>query len=538
MRTILVVASVCGGLVTTANAQSNTSPATGPTLRLTIDEAVRMALDRNVDLAAVRIEPQIGDTAVAAAAGAFRPTFNTSFVRDNQLAPPTSFLTPTATRTDAVTSSVGLSQKLPRFGTSYSLSWNTTHTDSNSFINTLNPIVQSGLSLTLSQPLVRNLSIDAARQQVAATRIERDIDDTHVREAVVHTEADVKRAYWNLVSARANVEARTSALNLADELVRVNKAKVDVGQSPPLDLVAAEAEVAADQEQVIIAETTVEQIKDRLRRLIFDTSDSRAWSVDIEPADSPVLAARSPDLETAVAAALRDRADLVRARKDIDSAELSVTFTRNARLPDVRLNASYVANGLGGREVLRNGPFPGTIVGRGSSIAFGSVLNQLFTSDYPSWTLGFSVNYPVGQATEDANYARARLEHEQSTKYLKSAESYVVQQVRDAWRAIGMNAKRVDATRAARELAEQRLDAERKRFDVGISTSFLVIQAQRDLSQAKTNELAATLAYNLALVDFDAVQRAAPASAAAAAPAATSPADPSFLAGSAAAAQR
>jgi outer membrane protein TolC len=120
------------------------------------------------------------------------------------------------------------------------------------------------------------------------------------------------------------------------------------------------------------------------------------------------------------------------------------------------------------------------------------------------------VSYPLGPAIEDANYARAQLERQQSESQLKSAEARVIQQVRSAWRTIEMDAKRIDTTRVARELAEQRLDSEQKRFDVGLTTSFLVIQAQRDLTQARTNELAAQLAYNLALVDFEAIQQAAP----------------------------
>lgn len=498
-------------LLTMLSAAAATAAAQTPaTLRLTVDEAVKMAADHNVDLAAAKIEPQIGDTAVAAAVGAFRPTFNTAVERNNQLQPPAGFLVPTATRNDVMTSTVGLNQKLPWFGTSYNLSWNAAHTDSNSFLNSFNPILQSALTLSVAQPLIRDFAIDPARQQVATSRIDRDIADTRVRETQVQTEASVKRAYWNLVSARATVDARKSVLALAEELVRVNKAKVDFGQSAPLDLVAAEAEVAADQEQLIIAETAVKDTEDELRTLIFDTSDRNAWKVEIEPVDSPPVAMLAPDLDAAVTNALRDRSDLARARKGIEQAQLSVKYTGNQRLPDVRLNASYAATGLGGTEVLRSGGFPGTIVGSGSAIAFGSVLNQLFTSEYPTWTVGLSVNYPIGQATEEAHYARARLEHQQSEDRLKSAESRVVQQVREAWRKIEMNAKRIETTRAARELAEQRLDAERKRFDVGMSTSFLVIQAQRDLSQARTNELAAILAYDLSLVDFDAVQQAGP----------------------------
>jgi outer membrane protein len=477
---------------------------------LTVDDAVRMALDHNVDLAAERLDPQISDARVAAAYGVFRPTFNTGVQRNNQLQPPASFLIPTATRNDVTSSSVGLDQKLPWLGTSYGVSWTAAHTDSNSFLNSYNPILESGLLLKFSQPLFRDRAIDQARQQVATSRIDRDIADTRLRETLVHTTANVKRAYWNLVTAIANVDARQVALDLAQELVRVNKAKVDVGQSPPLDLVAAQAEVASDQEELIIAETRVKQGEDRLRTLIFDTSDRSVWNVKITPADPPLLGLASPDLEAAVTNALGQRTDLARARKDIENAGVNVRFTNNQRLPDVRLNASYLSNALGGRQVLRTGGFPGTIVGSGPSTDFASVLNQLFTGQYSTWAVGVNVSYPIGNATEEANHARAKLEHAQSQERLKSAESQAVQQVRDAWWKIDMNAKRIETARAARELAEQRLDSERKRLDVGISTSFLVIQAQRDLAQARTNELAATLAYNLALVDFEALQQAGP----------------------------
>jgi len=522
MKRTILITSIWTAVSVAASAQAPVAPTASspPTLRLTVDEAVKMALDHNIDLAAERLDPQISDARVAAATGAFRPAFTTGVQRNNQLQPPASFLIPSPTRNDAVTSRVGLDQKLPWLGTSYSLSWSTAHTNSNSFLNSYNPILESGLSVNVSQPLVRDMATDAARQQLATSRVDREIAGARLRETLVHTVAGVKSAYWNLVSAIANVEARQAALDLARELVRVNRAKVDVGQSPPLDLVAAEAEVAADREQLIIAETSVRQGEDQLRTQIFDTSDPSVWTVKIDPIDPPPLGLASPDLDAAVANALRDRADLGRARKDIDNAQVGVKFTSNQRLPDVRLNASYLASGLGGTQVLRTGGFPGAITGSGGVTDFGSVLNQLITGRYSTWAVGLSVSYPIGQASEEANYARAKLEHVQSQGRLKSAESRAVQQVRDAWWKIDMNAKRIETTRAARELAEQRLDAERKRLDVGISTSFLVIQAQRDLAQARTSELSATLAYDLALVDFEALQQAGPGDAQPASPAA------------------
>jgi HAE1 family hydrophobic/amphiphilic exporter-1 len=489
------------------------TPGSASTLRLTVDEAVRMALEHNTDLNADRLDPQISDTRVAAAAGLFKPSLNTGVNRNNQLQPPSSFLIPTPTRTDAVTSSLGVSQRLPRFGTSYSAAWNAVHTDSNSFLNSYNPLLTSGLSLAVSQPLVRDLSIDAARQQLQTSQINRDIAGTRLRESLVHTSANVKSAYWNLVSALANVDSRTSALNLAQELVRVNKAKVDVGQSPPLDLVSAQAEVAADEEQLIVAQTAVKQAEDRLRVLIFDPTDRDSWNVAIEPIDSPPIATITPDVNAAVTRALAERSDLARAKKDIDNAKVSEKYANNQKLPDVRFNLNYAANGLGGTQINRDtsAGFPGLVVGPGPITSFGTVLNQLFSSNYPTWTAGVSITYPLGQSSEEAAAVRARIERQQADERLKSSEGRAILQVRDAAWKIDMNAKRIATTRASRELAEQRLDSEQKRFEVGLSTSFFVIQAQRDLAQSKANELGAVLAYDLALVDYEALQQAGPA---------------------------
>ena len=274
-----VVAVVSGVTAVTAAAQTP-APAAATTLHLTVDEAVAMALDQNVDLAGDRLDPAIGDTRVAAAAGVFRPAITSGVQRNNQVAPPASFLVPVASRTDVVTSTVGLNQQLPRFGTSYSLAWNTTHTTSDSILTSYNPLLQSGLLFNVSQPLVRNLLVDNARTQLKVSRTNRDIADTRLKESLVRTTAAVKAGYWNLVSARATVDARRTSLDLAEELARVNRAKVEVGQSPPLDEVSAQAEVAADQEQLIIAETSVKETEDRLRATGGRPARGSRWGWD------------------------------------------------------------------------------------------------------------------------------------------------------------------------------------------------------------------------------------------------------------------
>src|SRR5260370_435563 len=190
-------------------------------------------------------------------------------------------------------------------------------TTSVSLLNGYNLLMQLGFSLVVPRPLIRDLSIDSSRQQLAPSRINRDIAGTRLRETLVRTTADVKAAYWNLVSANATVEARRSAPALAEELARVNKAKGDVGQSPPPDFVSAQAEVASDQEQLIIAETSVKQTEDRLRLLIFDPTDRDVWKMKLDPVDSPPIGTTALDVDAAVTRALSERADLARARKDI-----------------------------------------------------------------------------------------------------------------------------------------------------------------------------------------------------------------------------
>ena len=205
-----------------------------------------MALDHNVDLNADRLDPQISDTRVAAAAGVFRPTFNSSVQPNNQLQPPSSFLIPIADahrRRDVERRrSASGCRGSARPTTS---AWTPSHTDSNSFLNSYNPLLQSGLSLSVSQPLIRDLSIDAARQQLATSRINRDIADTRLRESLVHTTANVKSAYWNLVSAqrerRRAHSRRSTSRRSSCASTRPRSTSV---QSPPLDLVSAQAEVA------------------------------------------------------------------------------------------------------------------------------------------------------------------------------------------------------------------------------------------------------------------------------------------------------
>jgi outer membrane protein TolC len=466
-----------------------------------------MAVDNNPDLAVSRYDPAISETEIASARSAFVPTVRSGLQRNSELLPPVNLFGGVAgTQTDLWTGNVGVTQQLPWGGGNYLFNWDSSRTTSNSIISSFSPALASTLQVAFSQPLLRDFKIDPARAQLDLSKRNREIADTRYTEAAVTTSADAERAYWLLVSSLALVDVQRRSLDLALELERTNRARVDVGQSPPLDLVAAQAEVAQRRENLIIARTNARQSEDLLRTMTVDPKRDDYWMLRIEPADLAPAVGPPPDVDAAVRRALVERTDLIVGRKEILNNETNISLSRSQVLPDLRAQAMYLTNGAGGSRLLRTGDFPGTIVGT-QETSFGSVLGQLFTADYPTWTLGLAFSYPLGNSAAQASLARARIEKDQSAARLRSLELTAVRQVRDAASRLEQNQQRIETTRVGRELAEQRLDAEQRRFEVGLSTSFLVIQAQRDLAIARNNETQAVLDYQLASVAFEAIQQ-------------------------------
>ncbi len=245
-----------------------------------------------------------------------------------------------------------------------------------------------------------------------------------------------------------------------------------------------------------------------MRALVFNPSNPDFWTQTIEPTESMPFVPQAVDVEAAVRRALTNRTDVALARNELEKTDINIRYYKNQTLPDVNAQATYQSLAAGGTRlsaVQLGGDInaPREVV---SQRGFGTVLGDLLTSEYPTWTFGVSVTYPVGTSTAETNLARATLQKTQAETRLKNTELAIATQVRDAARSVTTNQKRVDSARAARELAERRLDAEEKKFAAGIQTSFFVFQAQRDLSQARTNEVRAIADYNKSLVDFEAVQ--------------------------------
>ena len=229
--------------------QAAAIPATGYTVQLTLEDAVRRAVENNPELAIVRLETQVEAARVDETQTAFAPVLSSIVGHSSTVvAPSNSLLGSQGIDTDDLFSSTGVRQRLPWGAGTWSVSWDAARTTSNSPLNSFDPSLQSGFQLAFSQPLLKDRKIDPVRHQYVIAKRNQESSELHLRESVVQTVAAVKQAYWTLKAALANVTVQQRSLELARELVTHNKARVDVGQSPPLDLVQAEAEVAQRRE--------------------------------------------------------------------------------------------------------------------------------------------------------------------------------------------------------------------------------------------------------------------------------------------------
>jgi len=474
-----------------------------PVVKLTIDQAVKMAIENNIELAVERLNPQLQDLSLAQTRGAFKPTLGSTLNANSSSPLPTSLLNGgTQVTNEVANANVNISQTLPWFGTSYTGAFNNSRTNTTSTFATLNPQFVTQLTATVTQPLLRNFKIDANRQSLLTGAITREITDINLKTRLTNTTANVKNAYWDLLYTIRAIDAAQQSLSLAEKLIEDNRVRVEVGTLAPMDIISAQAEAATRRQtltQAVAARYTAELVFKRL--IVSDTNDP-VWRSTIDPTDMVQVLPTTVNLEAAVTTALGQRTDLVSARKSLASNDITLRYLKNQMMPGLDATATVGTRGLGGNQFIReNGVVVGTIPG-GWPDAFA----MMRRFDYPNWTLGVTFSYPLGQSAQEAAYAKAKLQYQQSQAQIHGLELTVATEVTNAALLVESTLKSLDAARAARQLSEKRLENEQSKFEVGMSTNFFVVQAQRDLLDAQNAELRAALNYQKALVGFDRVQ--------------------------------
>ena len=484
-----------------------------PRVSLTLEDAVKRALENNLDIAVQRINQQTYDVSIASLRSVYQPTVNSIVSTQSSKNASTSTLSGGTGTLATITNSTfvfngGMAQEVPWGGGTFSAQLDNRRQETNSLNATVNPQYNPTWSAQYVQPLLRDFKIDSTRHQLLVTRINQSISDIQLQQTTLNTVANVRNAYWDYVFAVQSVEVSRQSLNLAAELLKNNQMKVEIGTMAPIDVVQAQSQVAQQRQALVTAEGTERTAEIALKRLIVSGTSDPLWTSTIQPVDRPDFRPDPIDLAAATQRALSNRTDVLQARRSMEANDVTLRFLENQKLPGIDLQTRYATTGIGGTRFItandgvNRGQIIETIPG-----GYRDALDILFRNQLPTGSVALNMTYNLGTSAADASLARARIQQNQVEVQLRQLDLQVSSDVSNAAVQVQNTAERVQAAQSARDLAQQQLDAENSKFGVGMSTNYQVVLAQRDLATAQNNELQAVLAYRRAVVEFERVQQ-------------------------------
>jgi outer membrane protein TolC len=473
---------------------------------LSLEECIVGAMKNNLRVAVEVLNPEIADLSVSRASEKFMPSFSIAF-NDRETNTTSSSWIDAADRVISTYKdyTVSMNQIIP-YGGVFNLSLNTYMNETNRSFQTINPRYGSTITFGFTQPLLKNFGYKISRREIIVAKNNREISENQFQQTLLDTIYSVEAAYWILVYSIENLKVQRQSLQLARDLLEENQRKIEVGTMPPIEIYTAQSEVATREADILAAEAAVKNNEDRLKTIINLSASENGKNIEIIPSDSPTLEKREITLEEALVTALENRPDLKSIRTDIGTKEFNAKYARNQLLPELNLQASYWTPGVSGTRILyeNDDPFTRNVVGTepgGVTEAFKEAL--LF--NYDNWSLGLTLNIPLNTILSRAEYAQAKISLEQALVKLKDQEQQVFLEITTAVRAVETNYQRVQAYKAARELARKKLEAEQEKFRVGKSTNFFLLQYQRDAADAQSTELRAMVDYILSVANLDRV---------------------------------
>jgi outer membrane protein len=516
---MITVAAAPAGAQTPAPAQ--TAPAAGvqrvppfmtagPRVDLSIEDAVARARERNIDIGVARITPRLTDFTLAGLEANYRLNLTSSAnnARVSTLPSQTTqgFTTTTTSMSEAW--NAGIAQNLYRGGGNYTVGFTNSRTAQQSANNLRNPQFRSNLTLNAVQPVMRGFRIDSTRAALRTNRISQQNDEITVQSTTQTTMANTRNAYWDLVFAIQAVEAAQNSLDISSKLVSDNQARVEIGTLAPIDIKSAEAEQASRRLTLVQAQATVRTSELALKRLIVSGTDDPMWSSSINPVDRPAAIPEPINVDAAVTRALKERTDVQQSLNNLKISDINLQLQVDTTRPQLNLTANYGLAGLGGPFTpTARDPITGLVVNQAQvQSGYLDAIRNIFGLDAPQFTLGFTFAYPIGQSAAQANVARSKLSLEQANANLKALQLQIATDVANAALTVQSSLESVQASAKAKELAQERLNAMQSKFEVGMSTNYEVVQAQRDFLDSQNNELRALLNYRKALVNFETVQ--------------------------------
>jgi HAE1 family hydrophobic/amphiphilic exporter-1 len=504
----------------------------GDALPLSLNEAIRLALENNNDIHASRIDVEMAEHDLTASRGAYDPKLFSESYFERQSIPVASFFggsNGNSLKVNNTTSQIGLSGLAPKYGGSYELNMSSTHYSSNNFFNTLNPAVSSQLTFTYTQPLVRGLRTDDARRRIEIAKKNLTLTDVQFRQKATEIITNVEQAYWELVNALKTLQVQIEAVKQSRAQVETNQRQVAQGVLAPIDVVEAEAQVKNFEQNVYSAQEQVTRAENTLKTLMLPDRKADLWSRALLPTTAVTLEAPRVLLSEAVNAALENRMELAQLRTSAEINQIDQKFYRDQTKPQVDLELSYSSNGYAGSVSDNTNPLITDMnalqnrIAELSSIAglppvqtntlnptvpanmqggYGQSLSNMLGQDNPTVKVGVKISLPLKNRTAKAELGHSLAEGRRIETQRAQTEQMIEADVRNAMQSVRSIEARLAAAAAQRLAADQQYTSEQRKFQAGMSTVYLVLQRQTDLVVARGKELQAQTDLNKAIADF------------------------------------
>lgn len=467
-------------------------------LRLGLEDAILLTLLNNSDVNVNRAQFDLSQFAVLRAHSPFDPLFVAGFAPTRSVSPSdTSLIGASTLSTLTQTSSAGYSQQFLT-GTSVSVGLSTTRFTTNSSFATVNPSFSSGLTFSLSQPLLRNFGFFANRAPII-------IAQRGVRQSRANFEAqlndtvqNVINQYWDVVQAHKTLDVLNKSLELAEASYQRDKRALELGALPPLDIYRSESQVAQRKVTVIQAEYALKQVETTLRQTVGADLDARAGALDLELTDTAETGGKLEivDLQESLVDALKNRPEIDAQNQQLAIDDANAKLAVNNLRPDLNLSASYTSNGLGG--IIFDST--GALVSNGG---FGDSLSQLGGFSFPTYGVSLQMRFPIRNSAATADLGTALVSKRRGLYQMRSLQQSISSQVKNAVHDLELAELVITAAKDSRELAAKNLAAEERKYQLGAETIFFVLDAQNQLSQAEQSLVQAQVSYQKALAEVD-----------------------------------
>ncbi|GFO69860.1 RND transporter [Geomonas limicola] len=434
-------------------------------VRLTLNDAVRLSFQRNLDLKVELYNPAQAQADIYRALGIYDPALNLSVNYSRSSTTETFFFTPI--NIDTFTASAGVSELLPTGGT---LGVNA----SSGWISNSNSYYNNGLTLNASQPLLRNFGRENTELTIQVARFGKEGSLARYQTKLTDTVAQVRNDYFRLYNLREVLQVKRTSLALANKILEETRGRVKAGVLPAMEILNAEFSAAAREKDVIDAERAVRDQVDVLRQSL-----QLEGGGDIETSEPPIREFITIAEGEALTRALASRPELAAQRVTLQVDELQRRVARNRTLPDLSVNANFGFQGYDPR--------------------FLGAYERTAKADFPTWGIGLQFSYPIGNRAAENDYIKSKLALEQAQTQLRNLESGVVNEVRAALRLVDTSFRQIEVTSRGTAYAEERLRAFRTKNAVGLATTKDVFDVENDLVNAKASQIQALVDYNNAL---------------------------------------